>query len=84
MIMIAYPLKPIPSKKLLKEAIQLAGLDMEFVIGQTFFGGLKTRKLSDLEPGEVLTFCGPRPEVPKYFGRLAKTPVRGVDLYEIE
>lgn len=82
--MLAYPFDMYPSKRLLKEAIQLAGVDVAFVVGQRFFGTPVLRRLSELAPGEILPFCGPRPDSPKYYGRLAKSAIRGVESFEVE
>lgn len=82
--MVPYPLQLFKTKKALKEAIQLAQIDVVFVTGITWLHGYKTKKLSEMEPGEVMPFQGPDAIHPTYYGRIAKTPIRGVDLYEIQ
>lgn len=85
MAFVAYPKQPIyKTKKSLRDAIVLAEKDVEFVVGVGVFG-LKTRKLSQFEPGEILHFQGPTLQNPTYYGRLVCTaPVKSAAIWMFE
>lgn len=83
--MIPYPAQTFKTKKALKDAVQLAMMDVVFVVGQSFFGGVKTKKLSEFPHGEIIHFQGPSADNPTYFGRMVNTGIKGVhDVWEVQ
>jgi hypothetical protein len=77
-----YPEQTFTSKKSLKDAIILAQLDVTFIMSHN---PVVRKKLSQMKPGEVLTFQGPGAYNPKWFGRLACTaPVKGLWSFDVQ
>ena len=79
MDVIPYPLAVFGNKKLLRDAVYLAGQDVEFVVGYKLLGTPIRKKLTDMEPGDILPFCGPRPDNIRYYGRIARTGPKALD-----